>query len=167
MKKIIWILLPVTILVLLAAAAFYIHCTPAEKVPPPPKMIYGIGFVRGIGQITLKNKFAGFVSKVNFFSQNRVKKGDIILEYDDLELRAKITEAQHEIAELLQEQQKMQLELALQSFTKIMPKSSMPISTKKMSVISWKDAPAVSAAASTPPRKAAITASRLMKSRKI
>lgn len=64
------------------------------------RMIYGQGFVRGSGQTTLKNKYAGFVSKVHFYSQAIVKKGDVILEYDDHDLRTKILKAENEILEL-------------------------------------------------------------------
>ncbi len=77
------------------------------------KVIYGIGYVRGKGQITLRNKFAGYVSKVYFFSQERVKKGDVILEYDDLDLRTKISELRHDITEQEKELEKAKLELAL------------------------------------------------------
>ena len=79
----------------------------------PPKMIYGVGFVRGIGQVTLKNKYSGFVSKVNFFSQQRVKKGDVILEYDDYDIRLKIMDIQNEISELKKEVELKQLSLAI------------------------------------------------------
>ena len=47
----------------------------------------------------MKNKVAGFVSKVNRLSQARVKKGDVILEYDDLDLRTQIENLKNTIAE--------------------------------------------------------------------
>ena len=47
------------------------------------KVITGFGYIRGSSQYALKNKYASFVSKVNIYSYNRVKKGDCILEYDD------------------------------------------------------------------------------------
>ncbi len=80
----------------------------ADSAPQPPKekLIRGVGYVRGRSRVTLKNKFAGFVSKVNILSQQRVKKGDVILEYDDLDLRTDIEKLEHSIAE-----QKKSLEL--------------------------------------------------------
>ena len=57
------------------------------------------GRVRGRSQTTLRNKYAGFVSKVYFYSHARVKKGDVILEYDDLPLRTSIVKLEHSIAE--------------------------------------------------------------------
>ncbi|MBR2358731.1 MAG: hypothetical protein IKA65_11995 [Lentisphaeria bacterium] len=66
------------------------------------RVIRGTGYVRGSSQRTLKNKYAGYVSKVNFYSQHRVKKGDVILEYDDLALRTSIAKIKHDITELEQ-----------------------------------------------------------------
>lgn len=63
------------------------------------KTITALGRVRGRSQMTLRNKYAGFVSKVNYYSQRRVKKGDVILEYDDLELQKAIKKVEHSIAE--------------------------------------------------------------------
>ena len=56
-----------------------------------------VGYVRGKGRTILKNKYSGYVTKINFYSQSRVKKGDVILEYDDWELRSKISKKQSEI----------------------------------------------------------------------
>ena len=67
------------------------------------KVVRGTGYVRGSSQRSLKNKYASYVSKVNFYSQQRVKKGDVILEYDDLDLRTNIAKIKHDIAELEQE----------------------------------------------------------------
>ena len=67
------------------------------------RVIRGVGYVRGVSTRSLKNKYASYVSKVNFYSQQRVKKGDVILEYDDLDLRTNIAKIQHDIAELEQE----------------------------------------------------------------
>ena len=83
----------------------------SEKKIPERRMIYGQGYVRGSGQTTLKNKYAGFVSKVYFYSQATVKKGDVILEYDDHELRTKIQKAQHVIIELEKDLNRKKLEL--------------------------------------------------------
>ena len=82
-----------------------------EKNIPERRMIYGQGYVRGSGQTTLKNKYAGFVSKVYFYSQAKVKKGDVILEYDDHELRTKIQKAEHVIIELEKDLNRKKLEL--------------------------------------------------------
>lgn len=66
----------------LLAAAVAAGCAcrayPQEDTPLPEargKTICGIGYVRGIGGVTLKNKYAGLVSEVNFHSQQRAKKG--------------------------------------------------------------------------------------------
>ena len=61
--------------------------------------ILASGYVRGKGRTTLKNKYSGYVGKVNVYSHTRVKKGDVILEYDDLEIRTKIERKKLEIAE--------------------------------------------------------------------
>lgn len=75
--------------------------------------IFFTGFVRGRSQLTLKNKYAGFVSKVNVYSQQRVKKGDVILEYDDLALQTSIRKLEHAIEEQenFLERKKLSLEL--------------------------------------------------------
>ncbi|MBO4303810.1 MAG: hypothetical protein J6A21_04435 [Lentisphaeria bacterium] len=83
----------------------------AEKKNAP--MIYGIGYVRGSSQTTLKNKYAGFVTKVHFYSQARVKKGDVILEYDDHELRTKILKAKNTILELEKDLHRRKLDLEI------------------------------------------------------
>ena len=57
------------------------------------------GYVRGIGRTTLKNKYAGFVSKVRVYSHHHVKKGDVILEYDDLTWRTAMEKLKNSIAE--------------------------------------------------------------------
>lgn len=66
----------------------------------PSGVIFGNGFVRGISMTTLKNKYASFVKKVHVYSHKRVKKGQLILEYDDHTLRTQIAKLNHEIAEL-------------------------------------------------------------------
>ena len=104
----------------LLAAAVAAGCVcrayPQKDTPPPPetgkKTVSGIGYVRGIGCVTLKNKYAGFVSKVNFYSQQRVKKGDVILTYDDFEVRKKITDKKNEI--LVQKETVAEKKLLLQ-----------------------------------------------------
>lgn len=78
-----------------------------------PHMIYGQGYVRGSGQVTLKNKYAGFVSKVHFYSQALVKKGDVILEYDDYDLRVKIQKAENAIIELEKDLNRKKLDLEI------------------------------------------------------
>ncbi|MBE6357072.1 MAG: HlyD family efflux transporter periplasmic adaptor subunit [Lentisphaerae bacterium] len=65
-------------------------------------VIRAIGLVRGQSRNTMRNKYAGFVTRVNFTPGNRVKKGDVILEYDDLEIRTAITKLENEIAEQIQ-----------------------------------------------------------------
>lgn len=77
------------------------------------RMISAQGYVRGGGQVTLKNKYAGFVSKVNFYSQSRVKKGDVILEYDDYDLRVKILKAENLIREMEKDLERKKLDLKI------------------------------------------------------
>ena len=89
---------------------------PAKKVQKPRKkvrIIRGTGYVRGSSTRTLKNKFAAYVSKVNFYSQAQVKKGDVILEYEDLDLRTSIAKIKHDIAELEQDLVSKKIELQL------------------------------------------------------
>ena len=77
MKKIIAVLLLTSALVTVAECA--------EK-----KFVSVVGYVRGRSKTTLKNKYSGYVTKVHYYSQSRVKKCDFILEFDDWELRSKI-----------------------------------------------------------------------------
>ena len=77
------------------------------------RIVRGTGFVRGRSTRTLKNKYASYVSKVNFYSQARVKKGDVIIEYDDFDLRNEITKLENSIAEKEQELKRARLDLAL------------------------------------------------------
>lgn len=83
------------------------------KTFPQKKVIYGHGYVRGGGKTTLKNKYAGYVSKVHFYSQARVKKGDVILEYDDYDLRVKIVKAENLIREMEKELERKKLDLEI------------------------------------------------------
>lgn len=79
----------------------------------PEDTVFFTGFVRGRSQLTLKNKYAGFVSKVNVYSHQRVKKGDVILEYDDLALQTSIRKLEHAVEEQenFLERKKLSLEL--------------------------------------------------------
>ena len=63
------------------------------------KVIRGVGFVRGPTRRVPRNKFAMFVSKVHLRNQTKVKTGDIIFEYDDLDLRTSIAKLENSIAE--------------------------------------------------------------------
>lgn len=72
---------------------------PTEEEEEPEDTVYFTGFVRGRSMLTLKNKYAGFVSKINVYSQQRVKKGDVILEYDDLALQTSIKKLEYAIRE--------------------------------------------------------------------
>ena len=77
------------------------------------RTVRGMGFVRGRKRVVLRNKFAGFVSQVHIYSQTQVKKGDVIIEYDDLELRTAIEKLEHAIAEQKKTLEIRELELAL------------------------------------------------------
>ena len=96
-----------------------IRCSPApvsdysESGSKKPYVVRAVGRVRAAGNVTLRNKFPGFVSKINFYSQSRVKKGDVILEYDDYDLRVAIQKLEHNITEqkLLIAEKELNLEL--------------------------------------------------------
>jgi len=78
-----------------------------------PRIVYGQGYIRGNVRRMLKNKYAGYVSKVNFLTGRAVKKGDVILEYDDWAWRSSVESARNKISELEKnlEAKKIQLEL--------------------------------------------------------
>lgn len=86
--------------------------TPAAETASEDTIFF-TGFVRGRSMLTLKNKYAGFVTKVHVFSHQRVKQGDVILEYDDLALQTSIRKLEHAIEEqeLLLERKKLRLTL--------------------------------------------------------
>ena len=63
------------------------------------KVIRGVGFVRGPTRRVPRNKFAMFASKVHIRNQSKVKKGDVIFEYDDLEWRTAVAKLENSIAE--------------------------------------------------------------------
>ena len=128
MKK--WLFLQYFLLIVFFAAALYFIQTMRSSIDrladfivaghnaskagsPFGKTPSFVGYVRGRSRTILKNKYAGFVSKVNFYSHRRVKKGDTILEYDDLPLRTSIEKIEHSIAEQQKvlDQKKLKLEL--------------------------------------------------------
>ena len=78
---------------------------PSEKAVKESgeKIITGYGYIRGRSCTTLRNKYGAYVSKVHFYSDRPVKKGDCILEYDDFDLRQKIVAAENAIANLEKE----------------------------------------------------------------
>lgn len=113
MKKILFVIAGCVIGAALTASVFVFCrknvCKSSEEirevtlVAEKPTEITGFGYIRGSSQYALKNKYASFVSKVHIYAYNRVKKGDCILEYDDYDLRVKITEKENSIASLKQE----------------------------------------------------------------
>ena len=80
---------------------------------PQQKIITGYGYIRGRSATTLKNKYASFVTKVHFYSDAPVKKGDCILEYDDFDLRKKIVSTENSIANTKQELARLQTQQEL------------------------------------------------------
>jgi multidrug resistance efflux pump len=76
-------------------------------------VVRGMGYVRGRKRAILRNKFAGFVTKVNIYSQTAVKKGDVIIEYDDLDIRTTIEKLEHSITEQKKTIELKQIELEL------------------------------------------------------
>lgn len=113
MKK--WIFAVVGCLVGIVAAAagcfWYVRntesavpvCRKVEKTSAKKREIFGYGYIRGSSHYALKNKYASFVSKVHVYADTRVKKGDCILEYDDYDLRVKITDVENDIAAMKKE----------------------------------------------------------------
>ena len=71
-----------------------------EVEPEEPTIVRAVGYVRGKSRTVLRNKYSGFVTKVNFYSYAKVKAGDVILEFDDLEWRTKMEAARNKIKEL-------------------------------------------------------------------
>ena len=78
-------------------------------------VLTGYGYIRGRSCTTLRNKYGAYVSKVHFYSDKPVKKGDCILEYDDFDLRQKIVATENAIANLEKELavQRTKLELTI------------------------------------------------------
>ena len=68
-----------------------------------PAVITGYGYIRGRSCTSLKNKYGAYVTKVHYYSDTPVKKGDCILEYDDFDLRQKIVATENSIANLEKE----------------------------------------------------------------
>ena len=77
------------------------------------RIVRGMGFVRGRKRFVLRNKFAGFVSRVHIYSQTPVKKGDVIIEYDDLDIRTTIEKLEHAVAEQRNAVERAEIALAL------------------------------------------------------
>ena len=71
----------------------------AQSAAAATRIVRGFGYVRGRSNTVLRNKFAGFVSKVNVYSQTMVKQGDVIIEYDDLDARTAIEKLENSVAE--------------------------------------------------------------------
>ena len=71
------------------------------------------GYLRGSSMVTIKNKYAGYVSKVHKYSHSPVKKGDVILEYNDFDVRRKIEIAKKELEQLKCELRERELQLKL------------------------------------------------------
>ena len=113
--------------VLIAVAAVWLTCGKKKtetsagvpvKVPElmqsgKKRVLTGYGYIRGRSATTLRNKYGAFVTKVNFYSDAKVKKGDCIIEYDDFDLRKKIVSTSSSLNNLKQELllQQTQLEL--------------------------------------------------------
>ncbi len=77
-----------------------------------PRIVRGRGYVRGLAMYSLQNKYAAFVSKVNFYSYQSVKAGDVIIEYDDFDLRVKLEAKRNAVAEQEKLVESRELELA-------------------------------------------------------
>ena len=78
-----------------------------------PKIVRGMGFVRGRKRAVLRNKFAGFVTRVHIYSQTKVKPGDVIIEYDDLDARTAVAKLENSVAEQKKALEIKEIELKL------------------------------------------------------
>ena len=106
-----WFLTGISVLLLIAADVY----------GAGGKKVEITGYIRGRSKTTLKNKYSGFVKKVHFYSQSRVKKGDVILEYDDWDVRSKISKKQ---AEIQKQQKVVELKRLALKISEINPLSS-------------------------------------------
>lgn len=121
MKRRFWAVAAVLIAVVVTLAALLtlsgnrrgLAANEGAKAAGRPRIVRGNGFVRGRSRTVLRNKFAGFVSKVHFYSQARVKAGDVILEYDDLDARTAVEKLEHAVAEQKKTLEAKRIELAL------------------------------------------------------
>ena len=75
--------------------------------------VRGMGYVRGRKRVILRNKFAGFVTKVHVYSQTKVKPGDVIIEYDDLDARTAVAKLENSVAEQKKTLETKEIELKL------------------------------------------------------
>ena len=97
----------VVLLVGFSVLATYVLTTGGQNLTPAAgtvvqseqKVIRGVGFVRGPTRRVPRNKFAMFATKVHIRNQSKVKTGDVIFEYDDLDLRTNIAKLENSIAE--------------------------------------------------------------------
>ena len=83
-----------------------------KKKATKKRIVRGRGYVRGSSQYTLKNKYGAFVKKVNIYSHRMAKKGDIILEYDDFDIRSRIVQKENQILQQEKELESLVLTLA-------------------------------------------------------
>ena len=79
----------------------------------PKRIVRGMGFVRGRKRVVLRNKFAGFVTRVHIYSQTVVKPGDVIIEYDDLDARTAVAKLENSVAEQKKTVEIKEIELKL------------------------------------------------------
>ena len=77
------------------------------------RVVRAQGYLRGASMVTIKNKYPGYVSKVHKYSHAPVKKGDIILEYNDFDVRRKIDTVKRELAVLKAELRERTLQAKL------------------------------------------------------
>lgn len=87
------------LLIVLAVWTFAARRSAERAAARSQRIVRGTGFVRGRVKFVLRNKFSGYVTKINYFSQARVKKGEVILEYDDLDVRTAIAKLENSVAE--------------------------------------------------------------------
>ena len=115
-KSVLTVLISAVVSVLFSAAAMLLIVQKNPEKKEPAKTIKTVrtqGYLRGASMVTLKNKYAGYVSKVYKYSHAKVKKGDIILEYNDFDVRRKIENARKELEQLKSELLEKELQLKL------------------------------------------------------
>ncbi|MBQ6352382.1 MAG: hypothetical protein IJJ28_03845, partial [Lentisphaeria bacterium] len=115
MRQAIWAFIGAALALLLALLlALAVFLAVRRDAAPPAaeavrtRIIRGFGFVRGRSKTVLRNKFAGFVTKVHIYSQTMVTQGDVIIEYDDLDWRTAVAKLENAV-----EEQKKALEIKI------------------------------------------------------
>ncbi len=110
-KKIWWVIAVAVAGVAVVAAWLLLMSKSATPAPAPAKIVYARGYVRGERMLVLKNRYDGFVAKVCCRNYQNVKAGDVLIEYDDYDIRTKLETKRNAVSEQekLVEERKLRL----------------------------------------------------------